>query len=94
MRIARFGRIAAVLLAVIVVVVALTGCGSKVPNVVGMTADEAVRTLQDAGYKLGTTSRTYTPGLPPGQVFSQNPVAGDRLKEGEPVNIIRDIPAR
>jgi beta-lactam-binding protein with PASTA domain len=87
MRIARFGRIAAVALAVSLAVTALTGCGSKVPNVVGQNADVAVRTLQDAGYLLGTTSRTYTTGMPPGQVFSQNPVAGDRLKEGEPVNI-------
>ncbi len=87
MRIARLGRIAAVLLAAILTVTALTGCGPKVPNVVGMNADVAVRTLQDAGYKLGTTSRTYTPGVPPGQVFSQNPVAGQRLREGEAVNI-------
>jgi len=85
MHIARLGRMLAFVLAAGLIAGALTGCGPKVPNVVGMPADEAVRVLQDAGYKLGTTTKMYSSGVPAGQVFLQNPQAGERLREGEPV---------
>ncbi len=87
MRIVRLGRTLAVLLTIGLLAALLSGCGPKVPDVVGMRADEAVRVLQDAGYKLGTTGKTYTTGLPPGQVFSQIPGANERVREGEVVNL-------
>jgi eukaryotic-like serine/threonine-protein kinase len=87
MRIARLGRTLAVLLTIALLAAVLSGCGPKVPDVVGKPADEAVRVLQDAGYKLGTTGKVYTTGLPPGQVFSQIPQANERVREGTLVNL-------
>jgi len=87
MRIARLSRSLAILLTIGLLAALLSGCGPKVPDVVGMPADEAVRVLQDAGYKLGTTGKTYTSNLPPGQVFSQIPGADERVREGEMVNL-------
>jgi eukaryotic-like serine/threonine-protein kinase len=87
MHINRLTRIAAVALVAGFMVFALAGCGPKVPNVVGMPADQAVRELQSAGYLLGATTKMYTSAVPPGQVFEQNPRAGDNLREGQPVAI-------
>jgi beta-lactam-binding protein with PASTA domain len=87
MRITRLGRTLAVLLTIGLLAALLSGCGPKVPNVVGMPADEAVRVLQDAGYKLGATNKIYTTGLPPGQVFSQIPGANERVREGATVDL-------
>ncbi len=87
MRITRFVRIGVALLVGVLLVGILSGCGPKVPDVVGMPADEAIRTLQDAGYKLGATRKMYTTAIPPGQVFEQSPAANERLREGEPVDM-------
>ncbi len=94
MRIARLGRTLAVLLTIGLLAALLSGCGPKVPDVVGMPADEAVRVLQDAGYKLGTTGKVYTADRPPGQVFSQIPGANERVREGEMVNLTITIRPR
>jgi serine/threonine-protein kinase len=87
------------LIAVLAVCVALlaglvAGCslGPKVPDVTGKTSQDAVRALQDAGYKLGDVRRIYTPGMPPGTVFAQNPAAGTRLAEGKPVSLEVALP--
>ncbi|MDR3685663.1 MAG: PASTA domain-containing protein [Coriobacteriia bacterium] len=70
------------------------GCslGPKVPDVTGKSAADAVRLLQDAGYKLGATNRVHTPGVAPGVVFRQNPVAGVQLSKGEAVSITVALP--
>jgi serine/threonine-protein kinase len=70
------------------------GCAAapKVPDVVGMPAADAIRTLQDAGYKLGKNTKIYTPGATPGTVFEQSPVAGQPLKEGEAVDLRIALP--
>ncbi len=64
----------------------LSGCGGpKVPDVVGMRQDEAVRALQDAGYLLGDVSAVATNSVGVGLIAAQDPAAGERLKEGKPV---------
>ena len=92
----RTTRVAALILAVCVMAaaVASAGCslGPKVPDVTGKSAADAVRVLQDAGYKLGATNRVYTPGVAPGTVFRQNPVAGVQLSKGEAVSITVALP--
>jgi len=65
----------------------LSGCGPKVPNVVGMKGDDAVRELQKAGYMLGNTTVMYTGGVAADTIYSQNPAAGERLKEGRAVDV-------
>lgn len=65
---------------------AIAGCGgSKVPDVVGQRQADAVRTLQDAGYKLGDVSAIATTSVEVGLVAAQDPAAGEKLKEGEAV---------
>ncbi len=62
------------------------GCaGPTVPNVVGMRQDEAVRTLQEAGYLLGDVSFVATQEVPLGMIAGQRPGAGETAKEGTPV---------
>jgi beta-lactam-binding protein with PASTA domain len=82
-------RTARPILAILLVAlaVALAGCGPKVPDVTGMVADDAVRALQDAGYKLGDITIMYTSGLKSDTVAAQNPNAGERLKEGQAVSL-------
>jgi eukaryotic-like serine/threonine-protein kinase len=65
------------------------GCssGPKVPDVTGKSAVDAVRILQDAGYKLGDTRKVFTSGVAPGIVVQQRPAAGTRLSKGEAVSL-------
>ncbi|NTU70627.1 MAG: PASTA domain-containing protein [Coriobacteriia bacterium] len=77
----------AVLAFIVIAAIALTGCGPKVPDVTGMTAEQAVRTLQDADYKLGDVRRMFTPGVPAGQIYQQDPAAGTSLRKGESVRV-------
>lgn len=66
--------------------VSISGCaGSSVPDVVGMRQDEAVRTLQEAGYLLGDVSFVATQDVPLGMIAGQRPAAGEAAKEGTPV---------
>ena len=83
-------RLAALILFVCLVALssALVGCGRQtVPDIVGMRQADAVRALQDAGYKLGETSAVATTAVEIGLVAAQDPAAGERLKEGEPVAV-------
>ncbi len=82
-------KLFAILTAALLVVsaLALSGCGKKVPDVVGLQPAEAVRVLQDAGYKLGEVTYVATKDVPLGQVATQEPAAGSKLKDGRPVNL-------
>jgi beta-lactam-binding protein with PASTA domain len=52
-----------------------------------MRQADAVRALQDAGYKLGEVSAVATDAVPVGMVAAQDPAAFDELKEGESVSL-------
>jgi eukaryotic-like serine/threonine-protein kinase len=69
----------------LIAVLGLTGCGSKVPDVVGMGQAEAVRTLQAAGYTLGDVTFVATSTVPIGMIAMQNPAAGDSARKDTPV---------
>jgi len=75
------------LLCVLVAALALTGCGPKVPNVVGMGQADAVRALQDAGYKLGEVTAIATDTVPLGMVAAQTPAADDRARKDTAVDL-------
>ena len=77
----RSWRIVAVLL-VALGLVAVAGCSRsrEVPNVVGMPYDQAVKQLQDDGFKLGDTKYGYSNNATAGLVARQSPSAGVKLE--------------
>ncbi len=59
----------------------------SVPNLVGMTYDEAVSAITSAGFTLGNVSYQLS-DIAIGYVCSQDPAAGADYASGEPVNVI------
>ena len=84
----RLRRIAAILLTGLVLVGA-AGCirGREVPNVVGMPYEEAVKTLQDDGFKLGDTLDGFSNNATAGLVARQSPVAGNTVERNGSVTL-------
>ncbi len=84
---------AAVFLVVLGVILALvfTGRGAKVevPNLQGMTEEQARQTLESLGLKLGEVEDYYIedPSEKVGVVVSQDPEWGTLLRKGEKVNV-------
>jgi eukaryotic-like serine/threonine-protein kinase len=62
-----------------------------VPDVVGMTVDEARSTLQDAGLDLGNVQQQESTEKE-GSILSQNPAAGSSIDKGTPVDVIVATP--
>jgi len=60
----------------------------KVPQVVGLTERQAVIDLQNQGFSLKETVRTFNPSISEGVVISQNPPAGTELHRGSEVMIV------
>lgn len=73
----------------------LAGCGAKVPAVemvtmpdlAGLTVQDARGLLQEAGLETGTTHETYSDTVPAGGIVSSTPSAGDELAKGTTVDI-------
>ena len=59
----------------------------KVPNVVGMTEDEATRTLEDLDFGVNV-KETTNDRIPEGTVVSQGPEAGEEAPKGSTVEIV------
>lgn len=59
---------------------------AEVPAVEGMPLDQAVRTLQDEGFKSDIVNRESD--APEGTVFEQDPAAGEDVEEGSTVQIV------
>lgn len=75
-----------VLLALLVlVVVMLAGCGTAIPDVKGMTVDQAQAALQGAGFTLGAVTYDKNPTGAAGAVVLQDPAADKRAKSGAAV---------
>ena len=81
-------RIVALLLTGLVLVGA-AGCirGREVPNVVGMPYEQAVKTLQDDGFKLGDTLDGFSNNATAGLVARQSPVAGNTVERNGSVTL-------
>jgi serine/threonine-protein kinase len=58
-----------------------------IPDVTGMTLDEAKRTLLASGYQIGNIAYTQDSSLQDGQVVSTEPEANAVVKPGESVLI-------
>ncbi len=58
-----------------------------VPDVSGMSLNDAKAALSAAGYKVGNITYTQEPGSPDGSVVRTEPVANTNLNPGESVNI-------
>jgi beta-lactam-binding protein with PASTA domain len=59
-----------------------------IPDVVGMTEDEARSAITDGGLTVGNVSYQYSDTLPPDTVISQNPASGIVAPVGYPVDLV------
>ena len=84
------GVIAAV--AIVFALVNVLGSASKtypVPNLAGMTADEAQTAItQDGHFKMGETKESYSSSVEQGKVMDQDPRASRQMPEGTIINIV------
>jgi serine/threonine-protein kinase len=63
----------------------VSGSEINVPNVVGMTEEEAFKTLKDEDFTPSIADTSFGVSLPPGRVFLQKPESGKIVKEGRTV---------
>jgi peptidoglycan-associated lipoprotein len=59
-----------------------------VPNVVGMSKDDAQSAISGARLEMGNVTFQPHDTVPAGHVISQDPAAGARVRPGTPVNIV------
>ena len=65
---------------------------AQVPDVVGLTQDQAVKRLKDAGYDVKIRKGEQVPAAEAGKVVDQDPNKGADLKKGETVTIEVTVP--
>jgi len=63
----------------------VSGSEIVVPNVVGLTEEEAFQTLLDADFNPSIADTSFGVSLPPGRVFLQKPESRKLVKEGRTV---------
>ena len=63
----------------------VSGSEIYVPNVVGMTEEEAIETLEDADFNPQLIDTSFGVSLPPGRIFLQKPESGKLVKEGRAI---------
>ena len=63
----------------------VSGSEINVPNVVGMTTEEAFQTLEDDDFNPSIADTSFGVSLPPGRIFLQKPESGKLVKEGRTV---------
>ena len=60
-----------------------------VPNLAGMTADQAQTAItQDGHFKMGETKESYSSSVEQGKVMDQDPRASRQMPEGTTINIV------
>ena len=59
-----------------------------VPNVVGLSLDEAQRRLAEAGLRVGAMSSKASKTLVPNTVLGQSPQAGDKVDANTPIDLV------
>lgn len=60
----------------------------EVPNLLGDSQAAAAAALSSASLSLGTVGQQASSSVPPGEVLSQSPAAGDSVSVGSVVNVI------
>lgn len=63
----------------------VSGSEVTVPNVVGMSEEEAIENLKDADFNPQISDTSFGVSLPPGRIFLQKPEAGKQVKEGRTI---------
>ena len=59
-----------------------------IPKVEGFTQEQAAKILEKFKYKVGKITHKWDSGKPEGLVLKQIPAAGDKMEEGNGVNLI------
>lgn len=67
---------------------AFQGQAIAVPGVVNLTQQQAEETLSKAGFKTEVKAQEYSETVPEGSVVSQDPGAGEMLREGGTVRLV------
>lgn len=63
----------------------VSGSEVSVPNVVGMTSEEAMQVLEDADFNPQIADTSFGVSLPPGRIFLQKPESNKIVKEGRTI---------
>ena len=79
------GVVAAVVVVAVVAVLMASGGGATVPDVTGMTQQEATTALDSAGFVVGEVTQVANEGADPGDVLAQLPAGGSEADKGSPV---------
>jgi beta-lactam-binding protein with PASTA domain len=88
--------VAALVLLIAVLIWALGGQEEEVamvavPDVVGMTLEEAETALTDVGLTVGETTEEESVDVAPGSVISQDPDVGSEAEEGSSVDLVISV---
>lgn len=59
-----------------------------VPNVVGMTKDDALRVVSDNGFKAGTVTEEESDSVAAGMVMKQTPKASEQKEPGSTIDLV------
>ena len=65
---------------------------AQVPDVIGLPKDQAVKLLENAGYRVKVRPGNEVPAADAGKVSAQNPSGGTKRAKGERVTIEVDVP--
>ncbi|MGQ5426408.1 Stk1 family PASTA domain-containing Ser/Thr kinase [Thermophilibacter sp. ZX-H3] len=58
-----------------------------VPNLIGLTQEQAIKAIEDNGFEVGKVEQGYTSAQDPGLVYEQNPLATRAMPEGSSIDI-------
>ena len=61
---------------------------SAVPDIIGLTEEEALQLIREAGLVRGQVDREFDPDVPEGRVISSNPAAGEEVPAGSQVSYV------
>ena len=88
------GIVIAVIAALVVIgvaVFALSGMfasGDPIPDVKNQSVEEATKTLEDAGFKVGKTTEEFDNDIAAGNVIHTDPKAGEKREKGTTVDLV------
>jgi serine/threonine-protein kinase len=70
---------------------AVSGRDVAVPDLAGLTGPEAEKALRNQGLALDVATERYDPRIPVGQVVSQEPAPGARIKADRKVKVVLSL---